>query len=87
MEVTVLAGQRTSFARMKSPRQHMPQKLENAIFASLRGDPDVHDVVFVGSAEDMLQIEHAENVSGHRLAELFEAAGAKAGVEVTVTAV
>ena len=60
------------------------QQFEDALFAALDAEPAVLDYCFVGLADDMLSIDHDENVLVDKLAEPFFAAGTKAGTTVTV---
>ena len=90
VEVTILVGQSTSIARLGPPRQRIPQNLEDEIFDTLSGDPDILGVEYTGQAQvidEMLLIDHKVGVTGDKLARLFEQAGANAGVKVTVRTV
>ena len=90
VEVTILVGRSSSIARLGPPRQRIPQNLEDEIFDTLSGDPDILGVEYTGNAriiDELLLIDHKDDITGDKLVRLFEEAGANAGVKVTARAV
>ena len=87
VEVTILVGKRTSFARLRMSESDPLHQFEDAFFAALDAEPAVVDYCFVGLTDDTLSIDHDENVLVDKLAEPFFAAGAKTGTTVTVKTV
>lgn len=87
VDVTLLAGTRSSYVRLRTAQKRITYKFTDAVFDALYKVPEVIDAAYDSEGSEFIHLRHQEGIDFSALIQAFEAAGARTGTIVTVQTV